>query len=140
MRNPAYQLICIIALSVLYNGAHAAGVVIVNPGNNTEISKGDIEQLYMARTKTFPDGALAIPLNHEEGKEIREMFDSSVVGKTPSQMKTYWSKLVFTGKAIPIKQMSSDQEVIELVMKNPSTIGYIDEANVTDAVKVVMRF
>lgn len=140
MLHKAYILICLAALSAIPLGAHADWVIVVNPSNNVAISKQDIEELYLAKSKSFSDGSLAIPLNHEEDKEIREAFDDQVIGKTPSQMKSYWAKLLFTGKAVPIKQMSTDQEVIELVRKNPSTIGYIDEANLTDAVKVIMSF
>lgn len=140
MKHITYKFLCIIALSAISLGANAGWVVIVNPSNSAAISKQDVEQLYLAKAKSFSDGALAIALNHEEGTEIREAFDNQIVGKTPSQMKSYWAKLLFTGKAVPIKQMSSDQEVIELVTKNPSTIGYIDESSVTGSVKVIMSF
>ena len=72
--------------------------------------------------------------------EVRKKFDSTVVGKTESQMKAYWARLIFTGKAVPLKELANDQEIITLVEKNPSTIGYIDNANVTNKVKVLFTF
>lgn len=114
--------------------------VIVNPANGASFTKDDLENLYLAKTKTFPSGELAIPLNQKDSSPIRVAFDSSVVGKSDAQMKSYWAKLVFTGKAVPIKQMVSDEEVIELVSKNPSAIGYVETSKVTGAVKVVLSF
>ncbi|WP_075184821.1 hypothetical protein [Teredinibacter haidensis] len=118
----------------------AESVVIVHPENDASISAGDVEKLYLAKVKAFPGGSLALALNQTEGSDIRKAFDSGVIGKSESQMKSYWAKLVFTGKAVPLKELASDQEVVELVSKNPSTIGYIDARSVTDAVKVVHRF
>jgi hypothetical protein len=59
------------------------------------------------------------------------------LGRSSSQVSAYWSKLVFTGKGIPPKEVADDAAVVDLVSKNPSVIGYIDKASVTDAVKVV---
>jgi ABC-type phosphate transport system substrate-binding protein len=44
---------------------------------------------------------------------------------------------VFTGKGVPPKEVDNDAAVIELVSQNPSVIGYVDKASVTDAVKVI---
>jgi len=60
-----------------------------------------------------------------------------LLGRSSSQVSAYWSKLVFTGKGIPPKEVSNDAQVIDLVAKNPSVIGYIDKASVTDAVKEI---
>lgn len=139
MKNIYNLLVAITALFFSIQ-AHADYVVIVNPDNYATISNADIENLYLAKTKTFPDGSLAIPLNQDEALPIRSAFDNNVVGKTDSQMKSYWAKLVFTGKAVPIKQLASDQEILELVAKNPSTIGYIDASSVDSSVKVVSQF
>lgn len=130
----------IMAGTLLSNVAFAEYVVIVNPANNTTVSKADIENIYLAKTKAFSDGTLAIPLDQEDGTPIRSAFESEIVGKTEAQMKSYWAKLVFTGKAAPIKQMANDQEVMELVAKNPSTIGYVNAESADDTVKIIERF
>jgi hypothetical protein len=68
------------------------------------------------------------------------VFNEKILNKTSSQMKAYWSKLVFTGKGTPPKELLSDKEVIDLVSKNPNMIGYIQKESVTAAVKVVATF
>ena len=120
--------------------SYAEQVVIVHPSNTSSISATDIQRLYLAKLKKFSNGSAADAVNQEEGSAIRINFDSTVVGKNEAQMKSYWAKLVFTGKEVPLKQAGSDQEVIDLVSSNPSNIGYIDASNVTDAVKVVHTF
>jgi len=38
---------------------------------------------------------------------------------------------------VPPAEAANDAEVIALISKNPSVIGYIDRAYVTDAVKAI---
>ena len=115
-------------------------VVVVHPSNSAALNAEEISKLYLGRTKSFPDGKAAIPVAQAEGSASTELFNQKVLNKTGSQIKAYWSKLVFTGKGTPPKEVSSDQEVIELVSQNPSVIGYINKSAVTDAVKVVATF
>ena len=69
---------------------------------------------------------------------MRSSFYSAVVKKTEAQAKSYWSKLVFTGKGTPPTAVAGEAEVMELVSSNPKAIGFVDSASVTDSVKVVL--
>lgn len=114
--------------------------IVVNPGNNVTITKEDLANLYLAKAKAFPDGKLAIPLNQAQNAQAKSHFDLTILGKTDSQIRSYWSRLIFTGKAVPIKEVENDAEVLELVAKNPSAIGYIDVSKANDSVKVLFTF
>ncbi len=114
--------------------------VVVHPSNNATISNKDIEKLYLGKLKKFPGGSTAIPLDRTEGSSIRVGFVENLVGKSESQMKSYWSRLVFSGKANPPQVVDSDNEVKEMVARNPDTIGYIDASAVDGSVKVVAKF
>jgi ABC-type phosphate transport system substrate-binding protein len=129
-------------MATLLNAQFAAAevAVIVNPSNSASMSNEDVAKLYLGKTKKFTDGNNAVPIDRKEGSEIRVQFIETVVGKDESQMKSYWSRLIFTGKGVPPKVADSDQEVKELVSRNPDIIGYIDASSVDDSVKVVATF
>lgn len=114
--------------------------VIVNPTNDSAMTSDDIAKLYLGKTKKFTNGQSAIPLDRTEGTDIRVKFLESTVSKDESQMKSYWSRLIFTGKGVPPKVVETDAEVKELVSRNPDTIGYIDSSSVDDTVKVIATF
>lgn len=120
--------------------AYAEYVVVVNPGNTSSIGNKDIENLFLGKTKSFPDSSPASPVNQEDTSPIRTAFDTSILGKTGAQMKSYWAKLVFTGKAVPLKELPSDADVIKAVASDPAAIGYVDSKSVDGSVKVVTRF
>jgi ABC-type phosphate transport system substrate-binding protein len=117
--------------------ASAELTVVVNPANASALDSKTIQRIFLGKEKKFSDGTESLPVNQGADNEIRQNFDQEVLGRSSSQVSAYWSKLVFTGKGIPPKEVMTDAEVIDLVSKNPSVIGYIDSSSVTDAVKVI---
>ena len=134
------KMLCASLLTLFAGIAQADIAVIVNPANGDNISKTDIANLYLAKTKTFPGGKNAIPLDRPEGSAARVEFVTKVIDKDEAQMKAYWSRLIFTGKAVPPKIMESDADVKDLVARNPDAIGFIDAGAADDSVKVVGTF
>lgn len=129
------MLIPALTLSLM---AFANVAVIVHPSNTASVSQDDINKIFTGRAKSFTDGKAAEPLNLSEAVAVRGDFDQKALGRSSSQMKAYWSKLVFTGKGTPPKEMASEQEVLDAVAKNPAAIGYVSAAAVTDSVKVAL--
>jgi len=137
--NLAYPMFIILSL-FLATTAWAETAVIVHPSNSQAIDQKAINKLFLGKVKSFPDGSTALPINQPAGSEIRTGFDGTVLNKTSSQVKAYWSQLLFTGKANPPKEVASDAEMKQLIASNPSTIGYIDAANVDSTIKVILTF
>jgi ABC-type phosphate transport system substrate-binding protein len=128
-----------IMLCWLTASSFAAVQVIVHPSNSANISKDDVNRLYTGRASSFPGGGQAVPINLVETHKTRNDFDEKALGRSSSQIKAHWSKLVFTGKGTPPKEVDSDAEVLELVANNPSIIGYVSKGAATDKVKVVLE-
>ena len=61
----------------------------------------------------------------------------NLIDKTNAQVKSYWAKLIFTGKGTPPKEVANSDEVKKLVSTNPNTIGYIDKSHLDTSVKVI---
>lgn len=112
--------------------------VIVHPSAGFDALTGeDISRLFLGKSKSFPGGAQAVPVNQNEGSAVREKFNEAVCKKNSSQYKAYWSQLVFTGKGTPPKDAGDDAAVKALVAANPTMIGYVDASAVDASVKVV---
>jgi hypothetical protein len=61
----------------------------------------------------------------------------SIAGKSAAQMKSHWSKIIFTGRGQPPKTVSSGVEVKKLIAANPQAIGYIERTAVDSSLKVL---
>ena len=134
----SFSLLTLVAFSTFSVSAEIA--VIVNPGNSSTISEKDIKRIFLGKEKKFSNGSSVIPINLASGSAARKAFETNVVGKSASKMKSYWAKLVFSGKGNPPKEVADAAEAISLVAANPAVIGYIDASKVTDSVKVIGKF
>jgi ABC-type phosphate transport system substrate-binding protein len=126
--------------AITATAAMAEVAVIVHPSNAATVDQAEITRLFTGRGTTFNNGSKATPLNMAESAASRGEFDSKVLSKSSSQMKAYWSKLVFTGKGTPPKELNSDAEMKAAVAADATAIGYIDAAAVDGSVKVLAKF
>lgn len=131
--------IAIATLFTVSTGALAEISVITNPGNGASLTEKQISKIFLGKAKKFPGGVEAVPVDQAEGSAARTEFHENVTHKSSSQLKSYWSRIVFTGKGQPPKEVGSDAEVVSLVSRNPDMIGYVDSSAVNDSVKVVLK-
>ncbi|MEQ3692081.1 MAG: phosphate ABC transporter substrate-binding protein [Thalassolituus sp.] len=132
---------CVSLLLLSSQLASAETAVIVSNSNANASIDGDvISRMFLGKTSKFPDGGQAVPIDQNDGTPARDAFNDSILGKNSSQLKAYWSRLIFTGKGTPPKQAGDDAAVKALVAANPNMIGYIDSSAVDDSVKVVHKF
>ena len=101
------------------------------------LTQEQVSQIFLGKTSAFPGGQPALPIDQAEGQASRDEFYSKVTGKSAAQLKAYWSKLIFTGKGQPPKEVANTAEVKKLVANNPNTIAYIEKGAVDSSVKVV---
>ena len=106
--------------------------VIINPKNANTPSQEQIANIFLGKSNDL------LGVDQPEGRSVREDFYQKVTGKNGTQLKAYWAKLVFTGKAQALKELTSDLEVKRFVASTPNAIGYIDKGVVDGSVKVVM--
>jgi len=118
--------------------SHAV-TVIVHPSNTSTLDKNEIKKIFLGKIKKFSNGEEAIPVDLTQG-DARSQFISTVINKSETQLKAYWSKLIFTGKGQAPKSVDSEAELIKLVSQNPNLIGYISDGAVDSSVKAAAKF
>jgi ABC-type phosphate transport system substrate-binding protein len=126
-----------IAFCAISSHVWADVVIVVHPSNSATIDTKQAQRIFLGKEKKFSDGKEALPINSTSGYPSREQFDSTVLKRSSSQVSAYWSKLVFTGKGIPPKEVDDDAAVIAIIANNQNAVGYIDSSAVTGDVKVI---
>ena len=113
--------------------AQAEVAVIVNAGASAAPSQADVANIFLGKDKSLKgvDQAAWTP--------TKEKFYAGVANKNESQLKSYWSGLVFTGKGQPLPTVADDAAVVAKVGAEADAIGYVDAAAVTDKVKVLFK-
>lgn len=127
----------IFGCTVFSSAAFSEIAVVVNPSNNNSPDVSEIKRIFLGKQSSFADGSSAKPVD-QEGPAVGE-FNDKVLGRSASQLKAYWSKLIFTGKGKPPEKLSSDADVLKAIASDASIIGYVDSASVDGSVKVLMK-
>jgi ABC-type phosphate transport system substrate-binding protein len=118
--------------------AFAQVAVVVNPKNPMASMTADqVSGIFLGKSNTLPSGGTAMPTDLPDSAATRELFYTKVTGKSTAQVKAAWSRLVFSGKATPPKELGSSADVKKFVASNPDAIGYIEKSAVDSSVKVV---
>lgn len=118
--------------------ATAEVVVVVSARSEvSQLERIHVENIFFGRNYTFPGGSDAIPFDLEEGALERDEFYMKLTGRTAAQVKSFWAKLIFTGRGRPPVVASDQDELINRLIANPNAIGYIDSSRVDERLKIV---
>ena len=112
-------------------------VVIVNLNNNNPLTISQIRKIYLGKTKSFPNGKLAMPLDLPSENSIRQEFLRKVVQKDKSAYNSYWARMLFSSRGRPPKTLEDSEAIKAAIRKNKNTIGFIDREDLDDSVRVV---
>jgi len=133
-------VVLLLAISPALTGAWASAdvVAIVSAKNAVRaLTPDQLADIFLGRVSRFPNGLLAVPIDLREGSPERDQFYAKVTGKTPAQVKAYWSKIIFTGRGQPPKAVLTDLDVKKFIAANAGAIGYIDAALLDDSVRAL---
>lgn len=112
--------------------AQADVVVVVSAKSATKtLSIEEVSDIFLGKS------AAMTPIDNADKSGIRGNFYLKVTGKSESQVKAVWSRIMFTGRGRPPREMQSDDEVVKAVAADPTAIGYVDKTMADASVKVV---
>ncbi len=124
---------------VLSAGPAGADIVTVVATDNPvdTLSRSEVSNIFLGKTRQFPDGRPARPIDQPETSPGRTAFYIAISNKQPAELKAYWSKMIFTGRGQPPPIVVDDEAVKARLARHPDAIGYIDDAALDARVKVV---
>lgn len=128
-------------MSLLFLGLARAEIAVVgNPALGVDaLSKKQVKMLFLGKANKLPDGSSVAVVDQDEGSAVREAFGQKILRKNVSQMKAYWSRMIFSGKATPPKTVADDAAVRDWVARTANGIGYLDASQVDDSVKILLK-
>ena len=130
-------------LALSFSGVNATDdiVVVVNHSNDvSSLSKKEVIDIYMGRYLSFPNGASASPIDFPTRSVTKQQFYLLLVNQNEQEIKSYWSRLLFSGRAKPPTEADSAAGAIKLVEQKADAIAYIPRDKVTSEMKIVFQF
>jgi len=102
------------------------------------LSRNQVVDIFLGKVSRFPDGQQAEPIDQAEGSPARDEFYLRFARRSPAQLKAHWSKIIFTGRGQPPKQVANGAELKKRLLDNPAAIGYLEQNLVDSSVHVVL--
>lgn len=129
----------LLATSILFVQEGLAQVVVVAGAKSpaSVLTRDQAAALFLGKSTQLPGAGIPVLIDQVESVDARQIFYTKVTEKTPAQVKAVWSRLVFSGKGAPPKEVANSAEVKKLVNANPDAIGYIEKNAVDSTVKVL---
>jgi ABC-type phosphate transport system substrate-binding protein len=121
----------VLALFAVAN-VHADEIVVIVNLAAAPISKEQVSDLYLGRGGTWT------PIDQTVGSDIYVEFYKKATGRDIAQVKAIWSRILFTGRGLPPKQLPNSAAVKKAVAANPNAVGYIEKSEVDSSVKVAL--
>lgn len=135
MNRKSVILVALFTLAPLF--ARAELVVVVHPHSQVNsLDRAQLINIYMGRYRQLPTGEAALPVDLTG---LKQRFYRALVNKDLAEINSYWARLVFSGQVSPPLQLASPAEVLDYVRRNPGALGFVDETDVPQDLRIVAR-
>ncbi len=126
--------------AAMLQGAAAGELVVIVSSKSpvTSLRPDQVADIFLGQIANFPGGTEAVALDQSIGSPERDEFYNKVASKTRPLVKAHWTKMIFTGRGQPPKEIGGSAAVRKMVADNPSLIGYIDKSALDASVKTVL--
>jgi len=134
------RLTALLALLLLSMTVNAEILVVVGEASPIEtLNEQEVANIFMAKTNRLADGSRVTPLELSD-QNYKTIFYRKISGKSPSQITSYWTTLIFTGKGKPPKEFKEKEKLLSELINNPDAITYISAEQLSKVMKVVHAF
>jgi ABC-type phosphate transport system substrate-binding protein len=126
------HIICALALAVCSAAAQAADLVVIANPAVAGLTKDQVADLYLGKNQSYN------PVDLAEASPLYAEFYKKATGRDVAQVKSTWSRIVFSGKGQAPKQLPDSAAVKKAVAADPKGVGYIEKSAVDGTVKTVL--
>lgn len=127
MRRVAYLMVALLWLAFVPAARADYYIVVGERSPVVTLTQDDVLQLFMGRTRAFPDGSSAVACDIGNDA-LRAGFYRSLSGMSLPQVTSYWARLMFSGHNLPPLRLQDESAMVERVENDPTAIGWLPEA------------
>ncbi len=110
-------------------------IVISRTFNANSLDKASVARIFLAKTNHI--NSIRVKVFELKNSSYKKQFYKKVSGKSLAQLRSYWTRLIFTGKAQPPKQLKNREDLIQKMQDDSTVISYLPLSEVADEMKVL---
>ena len=117
-------------------GAQAVRVIANLSVKVDSISASELKSVFLEERSSLRDGSHVEPVL-ARGGPAHEAFLRHYLGRSDADLRTYYRRLVFTGRGSMPKALASDAEIAAYIAKTRGAIGYVSPESSADGVRTL---
>jgi len=126
------NIISILAACLALVAVAHADIVVIGNVTAATMTKDEVSDLFLGKTQARK------PLDQSSSAPIKAQFYQTVTGHDLAQIRALWSRLIFTGRGLPPKELPDAAAVKKAVAADLKAVGYIRKSEVDSSVKVIL--
>lgn len=135
-----HLLALLVCLSLVPTAQALDLVVITNAKSGVDrLSRTEVINIFLGRYRQLPSGLAAEPLDLPAASAEKAWFYQRLVGKDLAEINAYWARLIFSGRTAPPSPTTGSEQMLELVSRKPTAIGYIERSKLDPRVQIVFE-
>lgn len=129
-------IICFICFfSLIASETKAEVAIVVNSSNSTtSLSKANLIKIFKGSKTEWDNGEKIVPAIIKGN--VEEFY--SLINMSKSKFNKYWIKLSLSGKASPLTQLESDDDMLKYIKTNENSIGFVTNKENAGDLKVII--
>lgn len=126
-------LIAPLLLLSLFSALAGAEILIISNKSvpDTSLTDDYVRDIFLGKRGHWSDNS-TIHVFVVKEQDIHEKFLEQYVHKSVNQWRTYWKRMVFTGRGLPPKSINTEAELIDQISKTEGAIGYVSSDGLPD--------
>lgn len=107
----------------------SAPIIIHHPNlQGEDFSPSSLIRIYAMQKRVWSDKTAIKVFTLPKNNEIHKEFVNKYLLMQPYQLDRLWHRLVFSGTGSIPEELSSIEEMIEIIGTTPGAIGYVDDS------------
>jgi len=112
--------------------------LIVHPSNPTaSVDRRFVTEVFLKKRTRWSDDQAIRPVDLSPQSVTRRRFSKDALKRSVEAVRSYWRRIVFSGRGVPPPELDADQDIVSFVRKHRGAIGYVSLGADVSGVKVV---
>lgn len=115
-----------------------ADIVVIANRNFPDIDQKTIGKIFTGKVVSI-NSISFVPV-HLKQEIVKQKFLQKFVGMQEDEYIAYWTVRQYIGKGTPPKEFTSSSAIVLYVQQTPGAIGYINERDLVEGLKVITKY
>ena len=124
------KIVLTLGLTVIVRNAIAVDLAsneihVVTSASSVDLTLKQIKKIYLGMNVSRSGASSQLSVTLPSQHQIRHLFNVKIIGLSEARINTFWAQMRFSGRGKPAIELQDQQAIIEYLIKNPGSIGYL---------------